>query len=274
MEKVDLHIHTKYSDGILSLEEVLNDAKKNNITELSITDHDTIINLKDYRDLKKKYGINIIPGVEISTNKRGMHILGYDITEFDQIEKFMYNLKKINEEKNIETIDILYKLGLDIDFERVKKMAVLDVITYKDIVKYIVKKGYVDNPHDVYKKYIGKGAPAYVPSITLEPKEVIELILNSNGIPVLAHPFLLDSNISLEEEIISLINYGLEGIETIQPCMTQKQILEYEYYAKRFKLIRTVGSDFHDYRNSNLGIEVDDSYLDKFHDKVMKKRRV
>lgn len=273
MEKVDLHIHTKYSDGILSLEEALNDAKKNNITELSITDHDTIINLKDYCNLKNKYGINIIPGVEISTNIKGMHILGYDITEFDEIEKFMYNLKKVNEEKNIETIDILYKLGLDIDFERVKEMAVLDVVTYKDIVKYIVKKGYVDNPHDVYKKYIGKGAPAYVPSITLDPKEVIKLILDSNGIPVLAHPFLINSNINLEEEIISLINYGLEGIETIQPYMTEKQILEYEYYAKKFNLIRTVGTDFHDYRYSNLGIEVDNSYLDKFHDKVLKKTK-
>lgn len=273
MKKVDLHVHTKYSDGILFLEEILDAAKKNNIIELSITDHDTIINLKNYYDLKKKYGISIIPGVEISTNKRGMHILGYDIIEFDKIEKVMYNLKKANEEKNIETIEILCKLGLDIDYERVKKMSALDVITYRDIVKYIVKKGYVDKPHDVYKKYIGKGAPAYVPSIMLDPKEVIELILNSNGIPVLAHPFLIDSNVSLKEEIINLINYGLEGIETLQPNMTEKQMLEYEYYTKKYNLIKTVGSDFHDYRYSNLGIAVDDSYLDKFHNKIIKKRR-
>ena len=271
MKKVDLHIHTKYSDGNLSLDEILKLAQAESINEISITDHDTIINLKNYKELEKKYKLKIIPGIEIPANYKGMHILGYDITNFDLIEKKLYDLKIYNENRNRETIDILNSIGINIDFKDVKKTSVLDVVTYRDIVKYMVNNGYASNPIEVYRKYIGRGAKAYVPSKEFSMEEVLELIKSANGITVLAHPFTLDENINLDLLISSMKDYGLDGIEIYPPKLTLNQQIEYDKICKKYNLIKTIGTDFHNSNTDRLGVEVKDDYLDDFHNKILMK---
>ena len=209
---MDLHVHTKYSDGNLSLEDILKLASKLEIEEISITDHETIINLDDYEKLEKKYKIKIIPGIEIPANYSGMHILGYGIENFKLVEKRMYDLKLYNENCNRETIDILKSEGIDINFEVVKKNATLDVVTYRDIVKYMVKKGFVKEPLEAYRKYIGKGTKAYVPSKSLSMEEVLSLIKEGKGISVLAHPFTLKQDTDYDILISKMKYHGLDGI--------------------------------------------------------------
>lgn len=271
MVKVDLHVHTKYSDGNLSLEEVLNLAISQKLTEIAITDHDTIINIKNYKELEKQYSIKIIPGIEISTNQRKLHILGYGIVDYDIVEKELHDLKIYNENCNRETIDILRNEGIDISFSEVKKGAVTDVVTYRDIVKYMYKKGYVNNPREVYSRYIGKGTKAYVPSKELTIEEVLQLIERGNGKSVLAHPFTISNDINLDDLISRMKKYGLSGIEIYPPKLTRKQITEYEQIAKKYDLFKTTGTDFHDYNYDKLGIEVNENYLDHFHRKILKK---
>ena len=271
MTKVDLHVHTKYSDGNLSLEEVLNLAVNENLDEIAITDHDTIINLKNYKELEQRYSIRIIPGIEIPTNQRKLHILGYGITDYDIVESVLYDLKIYNENRNRETIDILRTEGIDISFDEVKKIAVSDVVTYRDIVKYMYQMGYVDDPREVYRRYIGKGTKAYVPSKELSIEEVLQLIERGNGISVLAHPFTISNDIDLNILISQMKEYGLSGIEIYPPKLNQKQIAEYEFMAKKYELFKTIGTDFHDCHYDKLGIEVDDNYLDHFHNKVLKR---
>lgn len=271
MIKVDLHVHTSYSDGNLSLEEVLKLAIRQNLDEIAITDHDTIINLKNYKELENEYNIKIIPGIEIPTNQRMLHILGYGITNYEVIEKELYDLKIYNENCNRETIDILRTEGIDISFAEVKKCAVSDVVTYRDIVKYMYKNGYVNNPREVYRKYIGKGTKAYVPSKELTIEEVLQLIERGNGISVLAHPFTISSDIDFDVLIAHMRECGLLGIELYPPRLTRMQMTEYEKIAEKYDLFKTIGTDFHDYNYDKLGIEVEDNYLDCFHSKVLKK---
>lgn len=271
MVKVDLHVHTSYSDGNLSLEEILKLAKIKNLDEIAITDHDTIINLKNYKELQQIYDIRIIPGIEIPTAKRKLHILGYGITNYDIVEKELYDLKIYNENCNRETIDILKSEGIDISFSEVKKGAVSDVVTYRDIVKYMYKMGYVDNPREVYSRYIGKGTKAYVPSKELMPEEVIKLIERGNGKSVLAHPFTISDDIDMDILIRQMKEWGLAGIEIYPPKLTRKQINEYEFLTGKYDLVKTIGTDFHDSNHDKLGIEIDENYLDGFHKKILKK---
>lgn len=107
---IDLHIHSIYSDGTLNYDEIINLAKKNNVDIISITDHDTIINLKNYKLYREKYNMNIIPGLEISSNIKNVHILGYGINNFEKLEKVLIDLKIENEGRNKESIEILKKM--------------------------------------------------------------------------------------------------------------------------------------------------------------------
>lgn len=272
MVKIDLHVHTRYSDGNLTLEEVLELATINNLEEIAITDHDTIINLKDYKELEQKYKIKIIPGVEIPADYKGMHILGYDITDFDIVEKELHNLKIHNENCNRETIDILKSNGINISFDEVKQNAVLDVVTYRDIVEYMVRMGYASEPLEVYRKYIGRGTKAYVPSKSLSMKEVLQLIEKANGISVLAHPFTLSSDTDFDNLIPQMKEYGLSGIEIYSPRLTLGQKIAYDTISKKYNLLKTIGTDFHDSNTDELGIEIEKEYLDDFHNKILRNK--
>lgn len=271
--KVDLHTHTRYSDGNLTLDGILKLAKEQGLCEIAITDHDTIINLKNYSKLEDKYDIKIIPGIEIPTNIKKLHILGYGITKFDLVEDKLYKLKKYNENRNIETIEILKSDGIDISFSAVKEIATSDVITYRDIVKYMYKKGYVSNPHDVYAKFIGKGTKAYVPSKELTIEEVLLLIKSGGGFSILAHPFTIGDNIDLEELIIYMKEFGLLGIEIYPPKLTYEQLTKYKNIVKKYDLIQTIGTDFHNSNYDKLGFDVEDDSLEPFHSRVLKKWR-
>ncbi len=269
--KVDLHVHTKYSDGNLSLDEVLALAANNSIKELAITDHDTIIRLKNYADLGKKYGLVLVPGIEIPTSIDGMHLLGYGITNFEKVEKELMRLKEYNEQQNIYTIEALQKIGIDISYEEIKKIAVDEAISYRDIIKYLAEKKYVENARDAYKKYIGEGQEAYYPSAALDKKEVIELIKDSGGIVSLAHPGTLPEWMNQEELIIDLIKDGLDGIEIYPPRLKDSEIKMCNMLAKKYDILTTIGTDFHDYQTDKLGVEVSEEFIDKFNEKVLRK---
>ena len=273
MEKIDLHVHTCCSDGNLNIDELLALAKKEDISTISITDHETIINLKNYQNLEKKYNINIIPGIEIPTDIFKLHILGYGIKDFYYIEDIMTKLKIENEERNKETINILMNSGINITYEKVKKLAKVDIITYRDIVKYLYENGYVKNPRDAYKEYIGKGTKAYVPSRAMTTKEVLNLIEDSGGISVLAHPFTINEDIDLENLMLYMKKEGLSGIEIYPPKITRFQLEKYRYLLKKFDLIETTGTDFHNSKYDKLGVEVETDYLVKIN-KLLKKKVV
>ena len=273
MSKVDLHVHTSYSDGNLSLEDLLQLAVDSCVKEISITDHETIIHLKDYKELEERFPLTIIPGIEIGTNCRKLHIVGYGITDYEAVEKKMLQQKYNNEEKNKESIFLLQKMGIDIDYERVKQFCGNDMVVHRDVAKYLFYKGYVSDPHDAYQKYIGRGTKAYVPSKEMAIEEVLSIIHENGGISVLAHPFTISKDIDLDLLVMKMKGLGLSGIEIYPPNLTDQQIEYYSYLAQKYELVKTTGTDFHNSQYDLLGIEVSDDYLNDFHEKVFKKGR-
>lgn len=250
MEKfMDLHTHTIYSDGDKTPKELIKMAKDINLTHISITDHDIISGLKtlDEDDLKE---INFISGVELTakTLKGRMHILGYNIDIYD---------KKLNEKLNNRNDlynFILYVNGLRELFKISFPKEEIDKITNKigtigrpDLAKLLMKYGYVDSIQEAFDKYLNS-----VMDICRTNKrgytkeECIEMILESGGIPILAHPISLKKTRNeLIEEIKYLKNIGLMGIETIHSLHTPEYKKMLEQIALELQLFTTGGSDYH-----------------------------
>ena len=152
MEKIDLHLHSNLSDGVLSIQELVDRCIKVGCKKIAITDHSKIC---DYSEISKKSGITIINGIEFSTNTKGMHILGYNLDNIDVVQGRLDELACENEATCYKIIDALYSDGFDISvssvLECMKKMGVsLKHLSKKHIIKYLVYKEYVKSMNEAY----------------------------------------------------------------------------------------------------------------------------
>jgi len=267
MEKIDLHLHTTYSDGALDIEALLCEAKRKKLKTVAITDHETIYGLAGYEKAKNKYNMEIIPGIEMNVSYPGMHILGYGINDFKRVENVFDNIKIKNEQVVYDTIRLLQKNGIFIELDDVidttkeyhqKKKEILEVnssifkydkkfiLTKTDIARTLVKLGYVKNVDDAYKRLIGSNTVNYIRTDKIDTRGAIELVLECGGVPVLAHPMTVNiRHTNLNTVCKQLKDYGLEGIEALGPRFKRKQIEQYTILAKKLKLLTTAGSDFH-----------------------------
>lgn len=247
MKSVDLHIHSCYSDGIYTPEQIAKSAKEKGIKCISITDHDSIaaqyITNTEYnnKDLK------IIPGIELSTEYKDMelHILGYfiDINN-NSLKSLVDNLNK-QRVKRVEKI--LYNLsGYDINLNLEDIVEDIDsTIGRSHIANAMVKKGYFDNYKTAFRSYLIKGKPGYVKGFKLSYKEALEIIKESGGVAVLAHPGQIYKKIEVENIIKELRCFGLNGVEVYHPSHSNIDTNKFFNMAKKYKLSITGGSDFH-----------------------------
>lgn len=267
MKIVDMHMHSTYSDGELKVSELLERARIAGVSELAITDHDTIINMKNYEQLANKHNVRIVPGIELNVDYPNMHILGYGIIDIDYIENEITEMKKRNVPVCIKTIELLKREGVDISYDEV--MANVKpgaLITKRNIARLLVKKGYAATNLEVYEKLMGKGCKAYVPIEKLNYLAALRLITKCGGIPVLAHPISIGRDVDFDKLIPPMKENGLVGIESMTARHTEEERKYYSSVAKKFNLIETAGSDFH--RDSDgipIGMHVEDTFLDKFY---------
>lgn len=248
---IDMHMHTCYSDGELTPDELIEYAISRNVGTMAITDHDTINGLKN---IKKNYGnkIDIYNGIELSAKvpKGTMHILGYDIDINNQeLNDKMYELKNNSLQKNLSLIEQLKKdYGIIFDYEEIKGLINSNHnLGRPDLAMLLLKRGLVSSIREGFDKYLNdaddkiKGT-----NKKLTYQECLSLIINSGGIPVLAHPKTLKLN---KEELIDLLNNmkkcGLRGIEVYHSTHNQEERELYESLANEFDLLISGGSDYH-----------------------------
>lgn len=251
MKKSDLHIHTTYSDGILSPKEVVEWAVKKNLTDIAITDHDTTQGVQEAIDASIPLDINVIPGIELSCIEQGqeIHILGYYLDyKSPELKKFTKVLKYARESRNTDIIKKLNDLTIDISVEDVSAISKEGNMGRPHIAKALIKKGIVDTVDGAFKIYLGRGKPAYVERFKLTIKEGIDLIHSLGGVAVIAHPGLVSDK--------KVINYALkqniDGIEAIHCKHTDEQVEYYLNLAKELNVIATAGSDCHGYLNNGV----------------------
>lgn len=246
MEKwADLHIHTYYSDSTSSPEEVLKQAYDCNINCVAITDHDTIAGIAPTQQLSVEFGIEVIPGIEFSSelNGRDIHILGY---LFDPAHPLLLNeLEKIQDMRIDRMKQMILRLKemkvADIDFEEVAALTRSRSVGRLHLATILLKQGKVATIKQAFDKYLADTAPVYVADLKPTPFEIIELIRQVGGVSVLAHPMIAN----IDELIPQFVEAGLRGIEVYYPNTAEAVMEHYAGIAQKHQLHVTGGSDAH-----------------------------
>ncbi len=242
----DLHLHTIFSDGTYTPQQLVRKAKNLRFSAISITDHDIIDAIPIAKEEADILDIELIPGIELTMNwgQSELHLLGYCI-DWDKkwFKELLNNICRVRSKRIKKMIFKLNKLGIDLkigdvfNIEDDKKKAMGRL----QLANVLFKKGIVSSPQEAFDKYIGNSSSCYVEKYKLSPEKAISIILDLNGVPVIAHP-----GVNINEEIISkLVDIGLKGIEVYHPSHNKKQIKQYKQIAQYYNLIITGGSDCH-----------------------------
>ncbi|MEA4924327.1 MAG: PHP domain-containing protein [Syntrophomonadaceae bacterium] len=242
----DLHIHTNASDGEDAPETVILKAVEAGLSGLAITDHDTLAGLEPARHFieENRLEIDLIPGIELNTDydSDDLHILGYFINCSNGcLQNRLDDIRAQRYARAEKIIALLQDMGINITLAQVQATAQGKLIGRPHIARVLCGNGYANSQEEAFQRYIERGRPAYVPRYKFSPLEAIELIKQSGGIAVLAHPGLIKDR----SKIYDSIKYGIEGLEVFYPEHTEAQVLEFANLAGEYNLLITGGSDYH-----------------------------
>lgn len=271
----EFHIHSLYSDGSLSIEEIL-EFLKGKIDYFCITDHDELEGSILSSKISEKYGLKCLIGLELSTyyNNEIIHILGYfpsniELSKLDELIKVTKQMRKYRLER-LEKISQLLKSHFNIDLN-INNLLNKSSVTRGSIAREIISQGYPYTMDEIFDRFIGEGKPAYIPSNKLHPKEAIKLIKNCGGTAVLAHPTLIKHN-----DVEEIIRLGVDGIEAIYPLNKENDEARFRLLAKKYNLVITCGNDFHFFGDTRHGSLLElglfDDELEIFINKVYKNK--
>jgi len=240
----DLHVHTFYSDSTFSPEEVVTWAAKKGLSAVAICDHDSVDGIEPCKTSGKAVDVEIIPGIELTVEKSDVeiHILGYF---FDYTAQWLKDkLKEMQEGR----IDRIYKMveklnaeGVDVKAEDVFRLSGEGSVGRLHLAQAMLATGKVKTFKEVFNKYIGFQKSCYVSNVRFTPKEALDVLLRAGGVPVLAHPGIMNR----DEYIPELIEYGLRGIEVYHTDHKPSVVKHYEELAGQYGLLMTGGSDCH-----------------------------
>lgn len=273
MSRIDLHLHTTHSDGSFSAAEVVRLAHQAKVTTLAITDHDIVTGIPEAIATGAELGIEIIPGVEISSRvgDSELHILGYFLNWQDpELNQRLASLRESRHSRNPQIIERLRSLGLDVTYEEVRALAGTDAIGRPHIARLLMEKHYVTSAKDAFDRYLANGRPAYVARELPPPADAIAWIKAAGGVAVLAHPtWATSAGEELEPLLATLKTEGLGGIEVHYSTHTKRQTTKYLGLAKKLDLLITGGSDFHGITKPDIevgigrgGLKISEKLLD------------
>lgn len=243
--RADLHMHTTFSDGRKSVEEIIELAKQEKVDVIAITDHDTIKDVEKIKELAATAKIKYIPGVELSTieDEKSVHILGYftdDSYKLNTLTDFFDYMKSSRETRTERLIVNLKKYhNIELTFEEIASGA-SGIIARPHVAKAIIKK-YPEYTHDrVFDELIGNHCKAYIPTAKKSVKEGIDFLREHGCKVVLAHPTLL--NPKIQDKVL---NYDFDGIEAVYFLNKPGDEERFRELAKKRNMFVTGGSDYH-----------------------------
>ncbi|MBI2868926.1 MAG: PHP domain-containing protein [Chloroflexi bacterium] len=244
--KIDLHLHSTASDGRLSPRTLVLKAVELGLTAIALADHDSVDGVEEALQAAAAFpGLRVIPAVEISTDtpEGEVHILGYCLDYHDAALKEALKRFRESRVKRAEAIvSKLARLGVHVDWSRVKELAGAGSIGRPHIAQAMLEKGYIASLREAFNRYISQGGPAYVEREKMTPAEAVRLVTTARGLPVLAHPFTVNDP---EAMVASLRPAGLVGLEAYYGNSTPESIERMAALARKFDLVPTGGSDYH-----------------------------
>jgi 3',5'-nucleoside bisphosphate phosphatase len=257
MEKIDLHIHTCYSDGSFEPKEVVKLAKQRNLKAISITDHDIISGIKEAKKYGKDYGIEVISGIEftskVNCSSESIHLLGYLFDEHNpKIIDFSNKVENIKRESTENKLKLLNQyMKINVKYEDVAKKT-KGIPASPHIAEYLLERNLVSDMKEGVNLFV-KGGPCYAASSNkIFAKEAIDIIHSAGGVAVLAHLFAYKnenkfvSKVEQENLVKELKSYGIDGVEIYISKISVDDLLYGDELCKKYSLMKTGGSDFHD----------------------------
>jgi len=246
VSKVDLHIHSSVSDGRFTPAEVVCKSAEAGLTAIALADHDNVDGIVPALEAATNFPwLKVIPCVEISTDvpQGEVHMLGYFIDYTHQeLLMALESMRNSRQKRAQGMVAKLANLGLTIEWKRVQEIAGSGSIGRPHIAQALLEKGYIATIKEAFTKYIGWGGPAYVEREKMSLAEAVELILQANGLPVLAHPLTINEP---EVMVSELKESGLIGLEAYYGDYTAEEINRLLSLADKYGLITTGGSDYH-----------------------------
>lgn len=264
---VDFHSHTLQSDGTLTPDELVGAMQKRGVSIFSITDHDT---LAAYDGLSVPAPMKLVVGIEINTTYNGneAHVLGYRLPrKHEALDAMLERNREARRVRMGEMVAQLQAAGYGITMDQVLAEAGGgESLGRPHIGKALIRNGHVGDIETAFRKLLVRGKPGYVPSTHITPHEAIAAIHDAGGVSVLAHPGRLHDYAMIDE----LAEAGLQGLEVFYPTHQASQVQLFRDRAKRFGMLMSGGSDFHDirYHKRGVGIEIDAGDIKPFLDAV------
>jgi len=246
---VDLHTHSRASDGSDPPERVIELAAERRLTAVALMDHDTLAGIPAARQAAESIGIPLIPGVELSVvwPTGTMHMLAYFLEPGPgPLQDRLQALQDGRVVRNIGIVGALNDLGIDITIEEVEEESGGDSIGRPHIAAILVRKGAAHSMADAFDRYLADGRPAYLPRLRLEAAEAAELTKASGGVAVIAHPHTVAGHSrGFTEAFEAFKAIGVSGIECHYSEYAPGIRTRLAAIAADFGLIATGGSDYH-----------------------------
>lgn len=261
---IDLHIHSKFSDGTDTIDDIIKIAKEKNIPALALTDHDTTYGVKEIIEKAKKENIVVVPGVEISSVSNGhlIHILGYNIDiKNSQLQELLNKIGSYFSETFTEHYSYLVRNNImDFDIDKIIKYAdYKQSIALSDILKAMIAEGAPYTLKDwpeFFNSKVNLYHGHFIEKFPVHPSEAVEVIKQAGGIAVFAHPARIGDADLKEMEL--LLPHGLGGVEIYYPYHDRELVERYEFFANSNDLLKTGGTDWHGKELTTWNVEIGD----------------
>jgi hypothetical protein len=241
---VDLHLHSIFSDGTYTPEEIVHEAQRCGLRAIALTDHDTLEGCPRAAAAAEKAGIEFIPGTELTAEieDNELHLLGYYVDPQDEaLRTQMRNFQRVRQERIREMVARINALGIPLQTDAVFALASCHSPGRPHVARALVDGEFCADLDEAFARFLRKGKPAFVPKMKITAQDAIELIHHAGGLAVLAHPGINNSI----EFIPALADAGIDGIECFHTKHSTGMSRHFIETADRFGLLVTGGSDCH-----------------------------
>jgi len=254
--RIDLHLHSTASDGVLSPTELVAAAESSGVDVIALTDHDSIGGIAEARSAGATAGVRIVAGVELSAHddEREVHVLGLHVERLETLGVRLADLAQARHERAREIVERLNAVGVRIEFEEVIALAGACALGRPHVARTLVAHGWAHDHRDAFDRYLLPGRPGYVAKRRLPVRDATAILHEAGGLAVLAHPSADDSL----ERLTAFARDGLDGLEVVHPSLGAEDRLRLRAAADHLGLVKSGGSDWHGLKDAGRRIGVED----------------